>query len=54
MEKTEVLKMIFFPGSDDELGFLEDEDEEHHDENPRMQLGGLTLTKVLIILLYLF
>ena len=23
----------FFPGSDDELGFLEDEDEEHHDES---------------------
>ena len=23
----------FFPGSDDELGFLEDEDEEHHYES---------------------
>ena len=31
--EDEGLEDDFFPGSDDELGFLEDEDEEHHDES---------------------
>ena len=48
----------FFPGSDDELGFLEDEDEEHHDESdpeePTYAIRRSYLTKIVILLLYLF
>ena len=51
-----VLK-IFLPGNDDELGFLEGKDEEHHDESdPKEPTYAIrrSLAKVVITLLYLF